>query len=51
MGLEKFDSFVKTQLIKMVNGIYTDKDLITMMKKTVDRYEFNELQQRKRNKQ
>ena len=39
MGLEKFDSFVKTQLIIMVNGIYTDKDLINMMKKTVEIYE------------
>jgi hypothetical protein len=39
MGLEKFDSFVKTQLIEMVNGIYTDKDLINMMKKTVETYE------------
>ena len=28
MGLEIFDSFVKTQLIEMGNGIYTDKDLI-----------------------
>ena len=28
MGLEKFDSFVKTQLIEMVNGIYTDNDLM-----------------------
>lgn len=36
MGLEMFDSFVKTQLLKMVNGIYTDKDLIDMMKKTVE---------------
>ena len=42
MGLEKFDSFVKTQLIEMVNGIYTDKDLITMMKKTVETYERDE---------
>lgn len=39
MGLEIFDSFVKTQLLEMVNGIYTDKDLIDMMKKTVAAYE------------
>lgn len=39
MGLEKFDSFVKTQLIEMVNGIYTDKDLINMMKNIIETYE------------
>tara|TARA_R100001460_G_scaffold99028_1_gene142149 strand:+ start:251 stop:385 length:135 start_codon:yes stop_codon:yes gene_type:complete len=39
MGLEKFDTFVQKQLIEMVNGIYTDKDLINMMKKTVETYE------------
>ena len=39
MGLEVFDTFVKTQLIEMVNGIYTDKDLINMMKKTIETYE------------
>tara|TARA_R100000005_G_C4858003_1_gene120889 strand:- start:35 stop:169 length:135 start_codon:yes stop_codon:yes gene_type:complete len=39
MGLEKFDSFVKTQLIEMVNGIYTDEDLINMMKNTIETYE------------
>ena len=33
MGLEIFDSFVQKQLIEMVNGIYTDKDLINMKKK------------------
>lgn len=42
MGLEKFDSFVKTQLIEMVNGIYTDKDLINMMKKTIQVFEMFE---------
>ena len=39
MGLEIFDSFVQKQLIEMVNGIYTDKDLINMMKKTIETYE------------
>ncbi len=39
MGLEVFDTFVQKQLIEMVNGIYTDKDLINMMKKTVETYE------------
>jgi len=39
MGLEIFDSFVKTELLEMVNGIYTDKDLINMMKKTIETYE------------
>jgi hypothetical protein len=38
MGLEKFDSFVKTQLIEMVNGIYTDNDLVTMMENIVKEY-------------
>ena len=44
MGIEIFDSFVKTQLIEMVNGIYTDQDLINMMKKTVETYEKNEIE-------
>lgn len=39
MGLEIFDSKIHSQLIEMVNGIYTDKDLINMMKKTVETYE------------
>ena len=39
MGLGIFDSFVQKQLIEMVNGTYTDKDIINMMKKTVETYE------------
>ena len=39
MGLEIFDSKIHSQLLEMVNGIYTDKDLINKMKKTVETYE------------
>lgn len=38
MGLEIFDSKIHSQLLKMVNGIYTDKDLITMMENIVKEY-------------
>jgi hypothetical protein len=38
MGLEIFDSKIHSQLLEMVNGIYTDKDLINMMKNIVKEY-------------
>tara|TARA_B100001939_G_scaffold3667_1_gene3472 strand:+ start:292 stop:423 length:132 start_codon:yes stop_codon:yes gene_type:complete len=38
MGLEIFDSKIHSQLLEMVNGIYTDKDLITMMENIVKEY-------------
>ena len=38
MGLEKFDSKIHNQLLEMVNGIYTDNDLITIMENIVKEY-------------
>ena len=39
MRLEDFDSKIKNRLIELVNGIYTDKDLINELQSILVEYE------------
>jgi len=39
MKLEDFDSKIKNRLIELVNGIYTDRDLIDELQSIIVEYE------------
>ena len=39
MRLEDFDSNIKNRLIELVNGIYTDEDLISELQSILVEYE------------
>jgi uncharacterized coiled-coil protein SlyX len=42
MKLEDFDSKIKNRLIKLVNGIYTDEDLIDELQSILVEYEMEQ---------
>jgi|TARA_Y100000015_G_scaffold13610_1_gene13047 hypothetical protein len=42
MKLEDFDSKIKTRLIELVNGIYTDSDLINELQSIIVEYEIEQ---------
>ena len=42
MRLEDFDSKIKNRLIKLVNGIYTDEDLIDELQSILVEYEMEQ---------
>jgi len=41
MRLEDFDSKIKNKLIELVNGIYTDEDLINELQSILVEYELD----------
>ena len=42
MKLEDFDSKIKNKLIELVNGIYTDRDLINELESIIVEYEMEQ---------
>jgi len=42
MGIEIFDSKLKNRLIELVNGIYTEEDLINELQSILVEYELEE---------
>jgi len=42
MRLEDFDSKIKNKLIELVNGIYTDRDLIDELQSILVEYEMEQ---------
>ena len=42
MRLEDFDSKIKNRLIELVNGIYTDEDLINELQSILVEYEMEQ---------
>jgi hypothetical protein len=42
MRLEDFDSKIKNKLIELVNGIYTDEDLINELQSILVEYEMEQ---------